>query len=124
MFIFNKKYIRSRPLLTGTVLGGVLLVSTLLSILLVSPTFARMTTDDKPSDRAASYSYLKGLGKCVKDHMRSSIQTVEGADGATSPSQYGNVWNGVGGGPDGSTLGDWFDDLVSWVVVFPDGRQV
>ena len=123
MFIFNKKYIRSRPLLTGTVLGGVLLVSTLLSILLVSPTFARMTTDDKPSDRAASYSYLKGLGKCVKDHMRSSIQTVEGADGATSPSQYGNVWNGVGGGPDGSTHGEWFDDLDAWVVVYPDGRQ-
>lgn len=110
MFIFNKQYIQSRSLLLGVLLGGSLLLSMVISILFASPTFARMDTSTKPTDRATSYSYYKAAQKCVESHMRSNIRTTTGSDGATSPSH-------------GTTDDKWFDDFDAWVTVYPSGKE-
>lgn len=123
MFIFNRNT-HTKPkahILVGASL--IVFFSILLSILLGSSTYAKMDSNTKPSDRAASYSYWKGLSKCVTSHMRSTIKTKVGENGATTPKQ-GTFSNSSGqGGLVGSTEGEWFDDLDAWVTVYPDGRQ-
>ncbi len=116
MFILNRNIKQLLKPKFALFLGMAFLLSLFFSLALTSTTQAKMTLDDAPSERAKSYSYWKATSKCVRDHMRSTIKTKAGDDGATSPHQAG------GGGIDGSNDGEWFDDLTAFVSVYPDGK--
>ncbi len=123
MFISNVKNQKNSILSLFFVSGAALLLSLIAGLLLSSSAMAKMSTDTPPTDRAISYSYWKATSKCVTDHMRSSIMTTPGENGATSPKQ-GNFPDPSGqGGFEGTKEGEWFDDRDAFVTVYPNGNQ-
>ncbi len=108
--------------------GAFLLVafSFLLSTITTTPTQAQagnnggnatINLDTSPAVRAQSYTYWKLASKCVTSHMRNTIKTEAGENGATKPTQAGSP------GSDGTSEGEWFADDAAFGNVYPDGKQ-